>query len=57
MAPLIEEDAIIFAQGPDLDMAYDGDVVHHEYTHAVVGGDRLWGSARTPTAPTPRPCP
>ena len=43
IAPPLDEDAIIFAQGPDLDMAYDGDVVYHEYTHAVIGGDRLWG--------------
>jgi hypothetical protein len=43
VAPPIQGDAIIFAQGPTLDLSYDGDVVYHEYGHAVVGGERLWG--------------
>ncbi len=41
--PPIDEDAIIFAQGPKADMAYDGDVVYHEYTHATIGSERLVG--------------
>jgi hypothetical protein len=36
-----DEDLILFAQGPEVDMAYDGDVVYHETTHAVIGGERL----------------
>lgn len=43
VAPPFDEDAIVFAQGPTADFAYDGDVVYHEYTHAVVGGGRLQG--------------
>ncbi len=39
-----DEDVMLFGQGSDIDFAYDGDVVYHEYTHAVVGGDRLWAS-------------
>jgi len=38
-------DAIFFFQGPGIDFAYDADVIYHEYTHAVVGGDRLFGYA------------
>jgi hypothetical protein len=37
-----KEDAILFMQGESLDFAYDADVIYHEYTHAVVGGDRIW---------------
>jgi hypothetical protein len=40
-----ENDAILFMQGESLDFAYDADVIYHEYTHAVVGGDRLFGTA------------
>ena len=36
----VQEDMLVFAQGRNLDISYDGDVVYHEYTHAVVG-DRL----------------
>jgi len=38
-----KNDAIMFMQGEKVDFAYDADVIYHEYTHAVVGGDRLWG--------------
>ncbi len=38
-----KNDAILFLQGEALDFAYDADVIYHEYTHAVVGGDRLFG--------------
>lgn len=37
-----DEDAIVFGQG-QVDFAYDGDVIYHEYTHAMVGGNRLLG--------------
>jgi hypothetical protein len=40
-----KNDAIFFFQGPSIDFAYDGDVIYHEYTHAVVGGERLFGYA------------
>ncbi len=39
-----QNDAIFFLQGESLDFAYDADVVYHEYSHAVVGGDRLFGT-------------
>jgi MYXO-CTERM domain-containing protein len=29
--------AIVFGQGTNIDFAYDGDVVYHEFTHAVMG--------------------
>jgi hypothetical protein len=29
--------AIVFGQGTAIDFAYDGDVVYHEFTHAVMG--------------------
>lgn len=38
-----KNDAIFFLQGEELDFAYDADVIYHEYTHATVGGDRLFG--------------
>jgi hypothetical protein len=38
-----KNDAIVFMQGGQVDFAYDADVIYHEYTHAMVGGDRLWG--------------
>jgi MYXO-CTERM domain-containing protein len=31
-----EQDMIIFGQGTNIDFAYDGDVVYHELTHAVM---------------------
>jgi hypothetical protein len=40
-----KSDAIVFMQGENVDFAYDADVIYHEYTHAVVGSDRLWGTA------------
>ncbi|GAB4288640.1 MAG: hypothetical protein Kow0090_00970 [Myxococcota bacterium] len=30
-------DMILFGQGEKVDYAYDGDVIYHEFTHAVVG--------------------
>jgi hypothetical protein len=36
-------DAILFLQGAAIDFAWDADVIYHEYTHATVGGDRLFG--------------
>lgn len=38
-----KNDAIFFMQGTSLDFAYDSDVTYHEYTHALVGSDRLQG--------------
>ncbi len=40
-----KNDALVFLQGPSVDFAHDADVIYHEYTHAVVGGDRVWGYA------------
>jgi hypothetical protein len=39
-----KNDSIFFMQGNSLDFAYDADVIYHEYTHAVVSGDRLLGT-------------
>jgi len=39
-----KNDSIFFMQGESLDFAYDADVIYHEYTHAVVSGDRLFGT-------------
>lgn len=39
-----KNDAIFFMQGESLDFAYDADVIYHEYTHALVSGDRLMGT-------------
>jgi len=38
-----ENDAIFFFQGEAVDFGWDADVIYHEYTHATVGGDRLFG--------------
>ncbi|MEE2757831.1 MAG: M36 family metallopeptidase [Myxococcota bacterium] len=38
--PPRDSDSIVFFQG-DLDFAYDSRVIYHEYTHAVVGTNRL----------------
>jgi hypothetical protein len=32
----VDQDAILFGQGTYIDFAYDGDVVYHEFTHAVI---------------------
>ena len=39
----LKNDAILFLQGAAIDFAWDADVIYHEYTHATVGGDRLFG--------------
>ncbi|ACY17500.1 hypothetical protein Hoch_5011 [Haliangium ochraceum DSM 14365] len=31
-----EDDSIMFGQGPERDYAYDGDVIYHEFGHAVM---------------------
>ncbi len=31
-----QEDSIVFGQGTDIDFSYDGEVVFHEFTHAVI---------------------
>ncbi|MFO0723085.1 MAG: hypothetical protein U1E65_04810 [Myxococcota bacterium] len=38
--PLRDQDAIIFGQA-DADFSYDSRVIYHEYTHAMIGKDRL----------------
>ncbi|MFH1532186.1 MAG: hypothetical protein ABIK09_15785 [Pseudomonadota bacterium] len=38
-----KNDAIFFFQGEAVDFGWDADVIYHEYTHATVGGDRLFG--------------
>jgi hypothetical protein len=42
--PPRDQDSIIFFQG-QADFAYDASVIYHEYTHAVIGINRLLGSA------------
>jgi len=39
----LKNDSILFLQGAAIDFAWDADVIYHEYTHATVGGDRLFG--------------
>jgi len=36
-------DAIVFGQGTFVDFSYDATVIYHEYTHSVVGEQRLYG--------------
>ena len=38
-----ESDSIIFGQGSSIDFSYDSSVIYHEYTHAVISEDRLYG--------------
>jgi hypothetical protein len=33
--------AIMFGQGDDVDFSYDASVIYHEYTHAMIGPDRM----------------
>lgn len=40
-------DMIVFAQGTSKDFAYDGDVVYHEFTHAMMNSVSKLGSAST----------
>ena len=40
--PARDTDLIVFFQG-NADFAYDASVIYHEYTHAVIGIDRLQG--------------
>ena len=35
--------AIMFGQGADVDFSYDASVIYHEYTHAMVGPNRMNG--------------
>jgi len=37
----VDEDVLAFGQGVSIDYSYETDVIHHEYTHSVVGGYRL----------------
>jgi hypothetical protein len=37
----LNEDAIIFGQGSFVDFTYDASVIYHEYTHSVIGSERL----------------
>jgi hypothetical protein len=39
----LDGDAIVFGQGTFVDFSYDATVIYHEYTHAVVGEQRLYG--------------
>ena len=39
--PPRDSDQIIFFQGPEKDFAYDAGVIYHEYTHAVIGNERI----------------
>ena len=45
-----DEDMILFGQGSTLDFAYDGDVVAHEMTHAVMGTIAPFYAAAVPDA-------
>jgi hypothetical protein len=39
----LDRDAIVFGQGTFVDFSYDATVIYHEYTHAVIGDQRLYG--------------
>ena len=39
----LDQDAIVFGQGTFVDFSYDATVIYHEYTHAVIGEQRLYG--------------
>ena len=39
--PLRENGAIMFGQGGNVDYAYDASVIYHEYTHAMIGPERM----------------
>lgn len=39
--PPRDNGAIMFGQGDDVDFAYDASVIYHEYTHAMVGPQRM----------------
>jgi hypothetical protein len=43
--PPREGGAIVFGQFLQTDFSYDASVIYHEYTHAVIGGDKLVGTA------------
>lgn len=49
------EGAIVFGQGVTVDYSYDASVIYHEYTHAVIGGERLWGGAADEQGYNPQP--
>jgi hypothetical protein len=38
----VDRDMLAFGQGERLDFACEVDVIHHEYTHYVIGGNRLF---------------
>ena len=39
--PARDNGAIMFGQGASVDYAYDASVIYHEYTHAMIGPDRM----------------
>ncbi len=39
----VDDDALIFGQGTNVDFSYESAVIYHEYTHAIVGTTRLVG--------------
>ena len=39
--PARDNGAIMFGQGGTVDYAYDASVIYHEYTHAMIGPDRM----------------
>lgn len=39
--PPRENGAIMFGQGDDVDFSYDASVIYHEYSHAMVGPERM----------------
>lgn len=41
--PPREKGAIVFGQGEVADFSYDASVIYHEYTHSIVGTNRLQG--------------
>lgn len=41
--PAREEGAIVFGQGARTDYSYDAAVIYHEYTHSMIGPNRLNG--------------
>jgi hypothetical protein len=55
--PPRDQGAIVFGQGTAIDFSYDSSVIYHEYTHAVIGSQRLnrpfvdtWGANNTARA-------
>ncbi len=51
----VDEDVLAFGQGVSIDYSYETDVIHHEYTHSVVGGFRLMAAVADSQGYDPTP--